>query len=68
MAMNLKRRLRALEQVVTPTDDRCRRCGYDGRSPLQIKMSFGDEPEGHDVCPECRRRMILRLSFDESAS
>ena len=66
--MNLKRRLRALEQVVAPTDDRCRSCGYDGRSPLQIKMSFGDEPEGPDVCPECGRRLILRISFDEPAS
>ena len=67
MAMNLKRRLRALEQIVVPPDDyRCELCGSDLWSELEFKVSFADEPDvGPDVCPQCGRPMILRLEFDE---
>ena len=35
MAMNLKRRLRALEQIVVPSDNyRCAACGYESVSEL----------------------------------
>ena len=63
--MNLKRRLQALERVVIPEDDRCGACGYAPGSELELKLSFGDEPdEGPDFCPGCGRPLIIRLSFD----
>lgn len=31
----------------------------------EFKVSFGGESVGPDVCPECGRHLILRLSFDE---
>ncbi len=67
MAMNLKRRLRALEQTVVPSDDyRCAACGYESVSALEFKVAFADEPdEGPDACSQCGRPMILRLEFDE---
>ena len=67
MAMNLNRRLQALEQVVVPPDDHgCEVCGCESGSELEFKVSFADEPEiGPDVCPRCGRPMILRLEFDE---
>ncbi len=66
MAMNLHRRLRALERVVIPPeDDRCEACGYEPRSELKFEVSFaGESDEGPDVCPGCGRPLILRLSFD----
>ncbi len=66
MAMNLKRRLQALEQVVTPVDHgRCDTCGYEPGSELKCEVSFHDEPlEGPDVCSRCGRPLILRLEFD----
>ncbi len=66
MAMNLHKRLRALEQIVVPPDDyRCEACGYEPGSELEFKVSFaGQSDEGPDVCPECGRPLILRLSFD----
>ncbi len=65
--MNLKRRLRALEQNVVPPDEyRCELCGYDPGSELEFEVSFANEPDvGPDVCPGCSRPLILRLSFDE---
>ncbi len=67
MAINLKRRLRALEQIVVPPDDyRCAVCGYESVSQLEFKVFFADEPDvGPDACPRCGRPMILRLEFDE---
>ncbi len=67
MAMNLKRRLRALEQNVVPPDDyRCEACGCDAGSELEFKVFFADEPlEGPDVCRACGRMLILRLEFDD---
>ncbi len=64
--MNLKRRLRALEQVVAPADHgRCDTCGYVSGSELKCEVSFHDEPlEGPDVCLRCGRPLILRLEFD----
>ncbi len=64
--MNLKKRLQALERaVVPPDDDRCEACGYAPGLPVKLKMTFrGDNPvEGPDVCPDCGRRLIIRLSF-----
>ena len=64
--MNLNRRLRALERVVVrPDDERCEACGYVPGSRLEFKVSFDDEAdEGPDVCPQCGRPLIIRLSFD----
>ena len=66
MAMNLKRRLRALEQIVVPPDDyRCEPCGYEPGSELKFEVSLDGEPlEGPDVCRACGRMLILRLQFD----
>ncbi len=65
--MNLKSRLRALEQTVVPSDDyRCEVCGCGAGSELELKVCFADEPdEGPDVCCACGRPLILRLEFDE---
>ena len=65
--MNLKRRLQAMEQVVTPVGrGRCDTCEYEPGSELKCEVSFHDEPlEGPDVCPRCGRPLILRLEFDE---
>ena len=67
MAMNLSRRLRALEQVVVAPDDYgCEACGCDAASELELKVCFADEPDvGPDLCPGCGRPLILRLEFDE---
>ncbi len=67
MAMNLERRLRALEQIVVlPDDDRCEDCGYEAGSELKCEVSFHDEPlEGPDVCSRCGWPLILSLEFDE---
>ena len=67
MAMNLKRRLRALEQIVVPPDDcRCEACGYEPGSELKFEVSLDGEPlEGPDVCRACGRMLILRLEFDD---
>ena len=64
--MNLKRRLRALEQAVVPPDDYgCETCGYDTGSEFELKVCFADEPdESLDACPRCGRPLILRLEFD----
>jgi len=54
IAMNLKRRLWALEQIVVPPDDdRCEACGYEPGSELKFEVSFSDDEEidGPDVCP-----------------
>ncbi len=66
MAMNLTRRLEALERVVTRVDHgRCDTCGYVSGSELKCEVSFHDEPlEGPDVCARCGRPLILRLEFD----
>ncbi len=66
MAMNLSRRLRALEQVVVPPGDyRCEACGYEHGSELKFEVSLDGEPlEGPDVCAGCGRPLIVRLSFD----
>ncbi len=66
LPMNLKRRLRALEQIAVPSGDYgCEACGYEPGSRLEFKVSFGDESdEGPDECPGCRRPLILRFSFD----
>ncbi len=62
--MNLKRRVQALELAVAPSDS-CEACGYYPGAPMELTLSFGDEPvEGPDVCPGCGRPLILRLSFD----
>ncbi len=64
--MNLKKRLQLLEQVVLPPDeDRCAACGYAPGLPVKMTVTFrGDDPvERPDVCPECGRRLIIRLSF-----
>ena len=64
--MNLKKRLQALERaVVPPDDDRCEACGYAPGSQVELGVTFrGDEPvESPDVCPDCGRRLIIRLSF-----
>ncbi len=64
--MNLKKRLQALERVVVPPDDgRCEACGYAPGLPVKMKVTFrGDNPvEGPDVCPDCGRQLIFRLSF-----
>ena len=64
--MNLKKRLQALERAVVPPDDgRCEACGYAPGLPVKMKVTFrGDDPvERPDVCPECGRRLIIRLSF-----
>ncbi len=64
--MNLKKRLQALERVVIPPDDdRCEACGYAPGLPVKMKVTFrGDNPvEGPDFCPDCGRRLIIRLSF-----
>ena len=64
--MNLKKRLQALERVVPhPDDGRCEACGYAPGLPVKMKVTFrGDNPvEGPDVCPDCGRRLIMRLSF-----
>ncbi len=65
MAMNLKRRLRALEQIEVPPDDYgCEVCGYEPGSWLKFKVSFaGESEEGPDVSPGCGRPHIIRLSF-----
>ncbi len=67
MAMNLNRRLQALEQSVVPLDDyRCAACGYESVSQLEFKVAVADEPdEGPDVCRACGRMLILRLEFDD---
>ena len=68
MAVNLKKRLRVLEQAVdTSDDDRCEACGCEPGSELKFEVSFSDDEEidGPDVCPGCGRPLILRLSFDE---
>ena len=64
--MNLKRRLRALEQVVTPADrGRCDTCRYVPGSELKCEVLFHNESlEGPDVCSRCGRPLILRLEFD----
>ncbi len=66
MAVNLNKRVRALERFVAPPDDdRCAACGYAPGVRLKLGVSFGGEPlEGPDVCPGCGRPLILRLSFD----
>ncbi len=58
MAMNLKRRLRALERIVVPSDDhRCEACGCESVSELEFMVAFADEPdEGPDVPPGTRAR------------
>ncbi len=64
--MNLKKRLQALERLSVPPDDgRCEACGYAPGLPVKMKVTFrGDNPvEGPDACPECGRRLIIRLSF-----
>ncbi len=64
--MNLKKRLQALERLSVPPDDgRCEACGYAPGLPVKMKVTFrGDEPDkGPDVCPDCGRRLIFRLSF-----
>ncbi len=64
--MNLKKRLQALERLaVPPDDDRCEACGYAPGLPVKMTVTFrGDNPvEGPDVCPDCGRRLIIRLSF-----
>ncbi len=64
--MNLKKRLQALERlVVPPDDDRCEACGYAPGSQVELGVTFrGDEPvNGPDFCPDCGRRLIMRLSF-----
>lgn len=65
--MNLHRRLRALEQIVTPVDHgRCDTCGYVPGAELKCEVYFHDEPlEGSDACSQCGRPLILRLEFDE---
>ena len=67
MAMNLKRRLGALERVVVAADDGiCDACGYSPESELKFEVSLDGEPlEGPDVCLKCGRPLILRLEFDE---
>ncbi len=64
--MNLKRRLRTLEQVVVPPGgDRCEACGYEPGARIEFKVSFAGEPiDGPDVCPGCGRPLIIRLEFD----
>ncbi len=67
MAMNLERRLRALEQIVVlPDDDRCEDCGYEAGSELKFEVSSSDDEEidGPDVCRGCGRPLVLRLEFD----
>ena len=51
--------------MVPPDDGRCEACGYAPGLPVKMKVTFrGDNPvEGPDVCPECGRRLIIRLSF-----
>ncbi len=67
MALNLKRRLRVLERaVVTSGDDGCGVCGHVQGLRPKLEVTF-DHVDGPDVCPECGRRLILRLSFDEPA-
>ena len=61
--MNLKRRLRALERVVAPPDDRCEACGYVPGAPVEFEVTF-DELEGPDVCPGCGRPLVLRVQID----
>lgn len=52
--------------MVPPDDDRCEACGYAPGSQVKLKVSFSNEPvEGPDVCPECGRRLIIRLSFSD---
>ncbi len=64
--MNLKRRLRALERVVAPSSDRCEACGYAPGAQLQFTVSHADEEsDGPDLCPECGRPLIIRLTFDD---
>ncbi len=50
--MNLKRRLRALEQVVGHRDDdRCEACGYGTGAEIEFVVAFADEEiDGPDVC------------------
>ena len=63
--MNLTRRVQALEQAGTPSDV-CEACGYYPGAPVELNLSFADEPvEGPDVCSECGRPFILRLTFDD---
>ena len=64
--MNLKKRLQVLERLaVPPDDDRCGSCGYAPGLPVKMKVTFrGDGPDDRpDVCPDCGRRLIMRLSF-----
>ncbi len=64
--MTLNKRLQALERLAVPPDDeRCEACGYAPGLPVKMKVTFrGDEPDkGPDVCPECGRQLIIRLSF-----
>ncbi len=67
MALNLERRLQVLERaVVTLGDDRCGACGHVQGSQPELEVTF-EHVDGPDACPECGRRLILRLSFDEPA-
>ncbi len=64
--MNLKKRLQALERLAVPPDDgRCEACGYSPGSQVELGVTFrGDEPvKGPDFCPDCGRRLMIRLSF-----
>ena len=65
--MNLRRRLRALEQVVVQrADDRCEACGYGTGAEIEFVVAFTDEEiDGPDFCPTCGRVLVLRLTFDD---
>ncbi len=61
--MNLTRRVRALERVANPHGC-CEGCGFEPAAPIKLRVSFAEAPaDGPDVCPECGRPLLIRISI-----
>lgn len=66
MALNLKRRLHALERVGKPTGC-CEACGYAVDAPMHFRLTLAAPPDdGPDVCPSCGRQLLVRIVIGDA--